>query len=228
MYCIGYRKSWQAIGQVEIMPSLPRRASAFRNLVSTPACRTNLVDCIYQLWYHRLWTNLVVLEYWMLHTNFQGDRPSSSRKKDFLRFLPYMGMAAILVMWPGPFEQTFVPPSHGGLKFGFNRPSSFLGKEVLKCWIWVTLDQGQWMTLAFDIYVGLCTHLVKCIYQFWHHNPLFYLFPYKSIRDQIWPCRKIGQGQPRVIIWKNLVVLEHPMLPTMFQGNRPFDSREED
>ena len=24
-----------------------------------------------------------------------------------------MGMAAILVMWPGPFEQTFVPPSHG-------------------------------------------------------------------------------------------------------------------
>ena len=24
-----------------------------------------------------------------------------------------MDMAAILVMWPGPFEQTFVPPSHG-------------------------------------------------------------------------------------------------------------------
>ena len=24
--------------------------------------------------------------------------------------------------------------------------------------------------------------------------------PYKNIRDQIWPCRKIGQGQPRVII----------------------------
>ena len=23
-----------------------------------------------------------------------------------------MGMAAILVMWPGPFEQTFIPPSH--------------------------------------------------------------------------------------------------------------------
>ena len=24
-----------------------------------------------------------------------------------------MGMADILVVWPGPFEQTFVPPSHG-------------------------------------------------------------------------------------------------------------------
>ena len=29
-------------------------------------------------------------------------------------------------------------------------------------------------------------------------------FPYKSIRGQIWPCHKIGQGQPRVIIWTNL------------------------
>ena len=29
------------------------------------------------------------------------------------------------------------------------------------------------------------------------------------IRDQIWPCRKIGHGQPRIIIWANLVVLEH-------------------
>ena len=25
-----------------------------------------------------------------------------------------MGMAAILVMWPGSFEQTLVPPSQGG------------------------------------------------------------------------------------------------------------------
>ena len=24
-----------------------------------------------------------------------------------------MGMVAILAMWPEPFEQTFVPPSHG-------------------------------------------------------------------------------------------------------------------
>ena len=59
-------------------------------------------------------------------------------------------------------------------------------------------------------------------------NPLFYLFPYKSTRDQIWPCHKIGQGQLRVIIWKNLIVLEHPMLHTNFQGHRPFGSGEED
>ena len=51
-------------------------------------------------------------------------------------------------------------------------------------------------------------------------NPFFTFFPYKSIRDQIWPCRKIGHGQPRVIIWTNMVVLEHSMLHNKFQGHR--------
>ena len=37
----------------------------------------------------------------MLHTKFQGNRPSGSKEDDSLRFLPYMGMAAILVMRPG-------------------------------------------------------------------------------------------------------------------------------
>ena len=56
----------------------------------------------------------------------------------------------------------------------------------------------------------------------------FTFLPYKCIRDQIWPCRKIGHGQPRVIIWTNFVVLEHSMLHTKFQGHRPFGSGEED
>ena len=34
----------------------------------------------------------------MLHAKFQDHRTSGSGKEDFLRFLPYMGMAAILVM----------------------------------------------------------------------------------------------------------------------------------
>ena len=88
------------------------------------------------------------------------------------------------------------------MKFGFNWPCGFLGKEVWKCWNWVIFDDGQWMTLTFDIHTGSCTHLVDCIYQLWYQrlqkflkNPLFYLFPIqKHIKDQIWPCRKIGQG----------------------------------
>ena len=34
----------------------------------------------------------------MLHAKFQDHRTSGSGEEDFLRFLPYMGMAAILVM----------------------------------------------------------------------------------------------------------------------------------
>ena len=50
----------------------------------------------------------------MLHTMFQGHWSIGSREEDFLRFLPYMGMGAMLVMWPRPFEQLFFPKGPGG------------------------------------------------------------------------------------------------------------------
>ena len=34
----------------------------------------------------------------MLHTKFRGHQPFGSGEEDILRFLPYMGMVAILVM----------------------------------------------------------------------------------------------------------------------------------
>ena len=92
-------------------------------------------------------------------------------------------------------------------------PKGFKRKEVLKCWL---SDLGQWMILTFDI------HTVS------EKSTVLPFFQYKSIRDQIWPCYKIGQGQPRVIIWINLVVLEHPMLHTKFQSHQLFGSGEED
>ena len=61
-----------------------------------------------------IWTTLVALPYTMLHTKFQGHWPIGSGEEDFLRFLPYMGMAAMLVMWPKPFEQVFFPKGPGG------------------------------------------------------------------------------------------------------------------
>ena len=39
----------------------------------------------------------------MLHARFQDHWTSGSREEDFFWFLPYMGMAAILVMCPVPF-----------------------------------------------------------------------------------------------------------------------------
>ena len=41
-------------------------------------------------------------------------------------------------------------------------------------------------------------------------------FLYKGLCHQIRPWRKICQGQPRVVIWKTLVVLALPMLHTKF------------
>ena len=72
----------------------------------------------------------------MLHTTFQGHRPFGSGEEDFVRFLPYMDMSAVLVMWPGPFEQTFrsTVPRRLHMKFGFSRLSGFRGEDVWKRW----------------------------------------------------------------------------------------------
>ena len=45
----------------------------------------------------------------MLHTKFCGNRPAGSEKKKIFKgFLPYMGMAAILVMSPASCHQIFI------------------------------------------------------------------------------------------------------------------------
>ena len=61
-----------------------------------------------------IWTTLVILPYTMLHTKFQGHWSIGSGEEDFLSFLPYMGMAAMMVMWPRSFEQLFFPKGPGG------------------------------------------------------------------------------------------------------------------
>ena len=50
----------------------------------------------------------------------------------------------------------------------------------------------------------------------------------KALVTKFSSCCKIGQGQPRVIIWTNYDGLESPMLHTKFRGNRSTGSREED
>ena len=56
----------------------------------------------------------------------------------------------------------------------------------------------------------------------------FHFFLQKSLCYQILPCRKIGQGQPRVIICTNYDGLESSMLHTKFRGNRSIGFGEED
>ena len=65
----------------------------------------------------------------MLQINFQSHRPFSSREDDFFfRFLPYTGMAAILMMWRSPFGQAFIPHS----KIWLKSAKRFLRKRNLK------------------------------------------------------------------------------------------------
>ena len=93
----------------------------------------------------------------------------------------------------------------------------------------MTLDQGQKMTLTFDTHICSFFQSVSGnkLQMFWKINS-FHFFLQKSLIYQIWPCRKIGQGQPRVIIWTNYDGLESPMLHTKFRENRPTGSGEED
>ena len=44
----------------------------------------------------------------MLHAKFQDHRTFGSGEEDFQRFLPYMGVAAILVMRPASCNQIFI------------------------------------------------------------------------------------------------------------------------
>ena len=42
-----------------------------------------------------------------------------------------MGMAAILVMWPGPFEQTSVPPTQGGSIWNLSSIGPVISEEKM-------------------------------------------------------------------------------------------------
>ena len=42
-----------------------------------------------------------------------------------------MGMVAILVMWPGPSEQTFIPPSHEDSKWNLASIGPVVSEEKM-------------------------------------------------------------------------------------------------
>ena len=63
----------------------------------------------------------------MLHSNFQGHQGFCFGEDDY-GFLQYLVMAAILVMWPGLFEQTSISLCHKG--FICNLASISLVKKI--------------------------------------------------------------------------------------------------
>ena len=75
--------------------------------------------------------------------------------------------------------------------------------------------------------------MIHCQFQplifntFWE-NDFSTFYPYKCKGMQIWLyCKKV-KGQPRIVIWINLVDLESQMLDTKIQLQSFLSSREED
>ena len=68
----------------------------------------------------------------MLHAKFQDHRTSGSGEEDFLRFLSYMGMAAIFghVTWTIYINFGSPFPRRLHIKFGFDWSSGFRGEDV--------------------------------------------------------------------------------------------------
>ena len=60
------------------------------------------------------------------------------------------------------------------------------------------------------------------------NSTVFTVFLQKNLSYKIWLCRKIGQGQPKVINLTNYDGLESQMLHIKFHGNRCTGSGEED
>ena len=58
--------------------------------------------------------------------------PPVLEKKIFEGFLPYMGVAAILVMRPKCREQTFVPPTQGGSTYNLALIGQAVSEEMFE------------------------------------------------------------------------------------------------
>ena len=78
-----------------------------------------------------IWTILVVLAYIMLHTKFQDNMSIGSQEEDFLAFFAYIGMVAILVIWPRPVAQLFVPKDPGDCTWNMVTISPVVSEEKL-------------------------------------------------------------------------------------------------
>ena len=82
-----------------------------------------------------------------------------------------MGMVAILVMWPAPFEQAFILPSQGGCTWNL----ASIGLVVIEEMKFKKIESerfgpSQSMTLTFGTHKASYTHVVDCIYQFLYHR----------------------------------------------------------
>ena len=76
----------------------------------------------------------------MLHTKFRGNRPAGSGEKNFEWFLPYMGVAVILVTPDFAIKLSFPLPMDAPHKIWLSSAKRFQRRRCLKLW---TTDDGR-------------------------------------------------------------------------------------
>ena len=139
-----------------------------------------------------------------------------------------MGMAAILVMWPASCHQIFISLYLKAFIKKLVQIGKAVSEKILFEFLYV-LDLGPRSRNDLDLqYSHTFIYSIRWLLQLVSEKiHSFHFFPQKSLSYQIWPCRKIGQGHSRVIIWTNYDGLESPMLHTRFRRNRPAGSGED-
>ena len=81
-------------------------------------------------------------------------------------FLPYMGMAAILVMCPASCHQIFISLYLKAFIQNLVQIGKVVPEKILfEFYMYTTLDQGQVMTLTFNTHIPSYIQLDVCTYQ---------------------------------------------------------------
>ena len=166
----------------------------------------------------------------MLHTKIHGNRSVGFREEDFWRVFTIHGHGSHLghVTSIMSINFHFLVPESLQIKFSFDWPSGFWEKQVLSfvCkWPWAKVKKWPWLSILIYVHFFSWFQVTGCKCS---EKSSFHFFLQESLSYQIGPCRKIGQGQPRVIIWTNYDGLESQMLHTKFRRNWSAGSGEED
>ena len=111
------------------------------------------------------------------------------------------------------------------MKFEFNWPSGFWENYVLIYWLDSKAERSKvnlWnLFIATDSLDLTYQVRIMTLASTAFKKSTFIFFQFKCIRKQILPWCEVGQGQPRIIIWTNLVGPTSQMLHTKSQGHRP-------
>ena len=90
-------------------------------------------------------------------------------------------------------------------------------------WPWMKCHRSAWHLTIVSLGLSSLTSIIMISAKTVNISRFF---PYKYIRNQIWPCHKVGQGQARFIICANLVGPTSTKLHTKYQGHWPFGSKK--